>query len=90
MFKIACLFDINYDDHAESKVTYLEKTFPTVKEAEYHARRRMESRKYRDAFTLMMGKLGCRKMQEFCMVVNESNEPVNDHNWVYSEETISK
>lgn len=89
MFKIACLFDINYDDHADSKVTYLEKTFPTVKAAEYYARRRMKSRKYRDAFALMKENLGCRKMQEFCKVVNESNEPANDHYWIHSEETIA-
>lgn len=85
MFKICCMFDLNYDDHTESINTYLEKTFPTVKAAEYYARRRMKSKKYKDAFTMLRCFKGAKYMKEVCVVVDENGNNVNNHYWEHGE-----
>ena len=85
MFKICSVVDCTYDDRTESTYTCLDKTFPTVKVAEYYARRRMTSKKYKDAFTMLRIIKGAKYMKETCVIVDENEDNVNDHYWEYGE-----
>ena len=91
MFKIASLIDLFYKDgHQETISTCLEKTFPTIKAAEYYAHRRAKSNKYKEAFRKMRIVKEAIGMREFNIVVDEEENPVNDSHWIHEEGLVEQ
>lgn len=85
MFQIASITHYVFGKRDETVYTTLEKEFPTVKAAEYYARRRMASNKHRRELTKLRIERGAKYIVEVCQPVDEDGIIVNDHFWKYEE-----
>lgn len=85
MYKLASYIKVYYEDRTEECSIVPKKEFATVKSAENCAHKKFKSKKYRKDFHQSKVALGAKAMCEFCIVVDDDEERVNDAYWMHRE-----